>query len=179
MRRMMFVSVAASAVLTLLSSPVPALAQTNVAVVDFQQALMDTAEVQKEAARVESKYKTRQDEIAALTQELQDLQQKLQSAPPEQQAQLQAEGQRKQRDLQRRSEDLQADFEFDRNTILQGAAEKMRAAIKTVAEAKGLDMVTEAGNTYYFKPTLDITADATAAYDKAHPVAAASPPPAQ
>jgi outer membrane protein len=157
----------------------PAWAQANLGVVDFQQALINTAEVQKEAARIEAKFKPRQDEINGLTKELQDLQQKMQAAAGEQAAALQADGQRKQRNLQRLSEDLQADFEFDRNTILQAAAEKMRNALKTVAEAKGLDLITEASSAYYFKPTLDVTADATAAYDKAHPVAAASPPAGQ
>jgi len=33
--------------------------------------------------------------------------------------------------------------------------------------------VVEEQSLVYFKPVLDITADATAAYDKAHPVAAA------
>jgi outer membrane protein len=52
----------------------------------------------------------------------------------------------------------------------------MLKALQTVAEQKGLDMIAEASSTYYFKPAMDITADATAAYDKAFPVAAASPP---
>ncbi len=179
MRRMIFVPLMVLTVAALLGAPIAAKAQINIGVVDFQQALINTAEVQKEAARVEAKFKPRQDEIATLTKELQDLQQKLQAATGEQAAQLQADGQRKQRNLQRLSEDLQADFEFDRNSILQAAAQKMRDALKTVAEAKGLDLITEAGNAYYFKPTLDVTADATAAYDKAHPVAAAPAPAGQ
>ena len=179
MRSMIFVPVVVLTLAALLGAPAAALAQTNVGVVDFQQALINTAEVQKEAARVEAKFKPRQDEVATLTKELQDLQQKLQAATGDQATQLQTEGQRKQRNLQRLSEDLQTDFEFDRNSILQAAAQKMRDALKTVAEAKGLDLITEAGNTYYFKPTLDVTADATAAYDKAHPVTAASPPAGQ
>jgi len=160
-------------VLTMLGSfgaPPRLAAQIKVGIVDFQQALMDTAEVKKEAARIETKFQPRQDEISALTKELQEIQQKLQSATGDQAAQLQAEGTRKQRNLQRLSEDLQADFEFERNTILQAAAQKMRDALKTVAEAKELDLVTEASSAYYFKPVLDVTADATAAYDKAHPV---------
>jgi len=169
MRRMMFVSLVVLTILAPFGAPRLA-AQVNIGVVDFQQALMDTAEVKKEAARVEAKFQPRQDEISGLTKELQEIQQKLQSAPGEQAAQLQAEGTRKQRNLQRLSEDLQADFEYERNTILQAAAQKMRDAIKTVAEAKGLDLVTEASSAYYFKPTLDVTAEATAAYDKAHPV---------
>ncbi|MEX2304126.1 MAG: OmpH family outer membrane protein [Bryobacterales bacterium] len=179
MRSMIFVPVAVLTLAALLGAPAAAQAQTNVGVVDFQQALIGTAEVQKEAARVEAKFKPRQDEVGALTKELQELQQKLQSATGDQAAQLQADGQRKQRNLQRLSEDLQTDFEFDRNSILQAAAQKMRDALKTVAEAKGLDLITEASSTYYFKPTLDVTADATAAYDKAHPVTAASPPAGQ
>jgi outer membrane protein len=177
MRSIVFLPVVVLSLIAVLG--MPAAGQTNVGVVDFQQALINTAEVQKEAAQVEAKFKPRQDEINALTKELQDLQQKLQAATGDQLATLQTEGQRKQRTLQRLSEDLQADFEFDRNTILQAAAEKMRAALQTVAEAKGLDLVTEASSAYYFKPTLDVTADATAAYDKAHPVTAASPPAAQ
>jgi outer membrane protein len=170
MRRLTFISVVALAVLAPLGLPPRLAAQVAIGVVDFQQALMDTAEVKKEAARVEAKFQPRQDEISSLTKELQDIQQKLQAATGEAAAQLQADGTRKQRNLQRLSEDLQADFEFERNTILQAAAQKMRDALKTVAEAKGLDLVTEASSAYYFKPALNVTADATAAYDKAHPV---------
>jgi outer membrane protein len=32
-----------------------------------------------------------------------------------------------------------------------------------------LDVIIDVSNTVYFKPALDITKDATAAYDKAHP----------
>jgi outer membrane protein len=166
---MTFVSLVALTVLGPLAAPVRLAAQVKVGVVDFQQALMNTAEVKKEAARVEAKFQPRQDEISGLTKELQEIQQKLQSASGDQAAQLQADGTRKQRNLQRLSEDLQADFDYERNTILQAASQKMREAIKTVAEAKGLDLVTEATTAYYFKPALDVTADATAAYDKAHP----------
>lgn len=170
MKRVMFVSVSALMLLSLLAAPSRLSAQLKIGIVDFQQALINTAEVKKEASRVEAKFQPRQEELNNLTKELQDIQQKMQAATGEQAAELQADGARKQRNLQRLSEDLQADFEFDRNTILQAAAEKMRAALKTVAEEKGLDLVTEVQNTYYFKPALDITADATAAYDKVHPV---------
>lgn len=170
MRRMIFVFVVVLTVLAGFGAPAPLAAQVKIGVVDFQQALMDTAEVKKEAARVESKFQPRQTEIAGLTKELQEIQQKLQAASGEQAATLQADGTRKQRNLQRLSEDLQADFEYERNTILQAASQKMRDALKTVAEAKGLDLITEASSAYYFKPALDVTPDATAAYDKAHPV---------
>jgi outer membrane protein len=49
----------------------------------------------------------------------------------------------------------------------------MGEVVKKLAEERGIDLVIEEQATAYFKPTMDITADATAAYDKAHPVAAA------
>ena len=36
-------------------------------------------------------------------------------------------------------------------------------------EEKGFDVVVDASNTVFFKPALEITADALAAYDKAYP----------
>ena len=38
---------------------------------------------------------------------------------------------------------------------------------KELAEEKGFDLVLDSSTTLYFKPAMDITADATAAYDKA------------
>ena len=176
MRTTKFIFVVGLAAVAWLGPAARLQAQTTVGIVDFQQALFNTAEVKQRGAQLDAKYEPRQETITALTKELQVLQQKMPSASPEEQARMQAEGVRKQRDLQRLSEDLQADFEFDRNTILQAAREKMLKALQTVAEQKGLDMIAEASSTYYFKPAMDITADATAAYDKAFPVAAASPP---
>jgi len=45
----------------------------------------------------------------------------------------------------------------------------MREVVTKLAEAKGLDVVIDSANTFYYKPALDITAEATAAYDKAYP----------
>ena len=45
----------------------------------------------------------------------------------------------------------------------------MNDVIKKIAEEKGFDVVFDVTNTLFSKPALDITADVTAAYDKAHP----------
>ena len=60
-----------------------------------------------------------------------------------------------------------------RQDILTKANTRMGEVVKKLAEERGIDLVIEEQATAYFKPTMDITADATAAYDKAHPVAAA------
>jgi outer membrane protein len=94
------------------------------------------------------------------------------SAPnvaPDKAAQLRADGTRKQKQLQRLSDDLQADVNNERQDILGRAGRQMTDVVKKLAEARGLDIVIDITNTLYFKPAFDITADATAAYDKAYP----------
>jgi outer membrane protein len=144
---------------------------TKVGIVNMQKALADSDELKKASAAVESKYKPRQDEIAKLQNDLQSIQQQLQSGKVSEvaAADLQAQGQRKQRDLQRLSDDLQQDFERDRQDILGKASQKMQQVVGKVAEEKGLDLVIDVTQAVYFKPALDLTAEATAAYNKTYP----------
>lgn len=152
----------------------PAPAQLKVAVINLQRALLETAELKKASAALEAKYKPRQAEAERIRRELDDLQQKLQTLAgkltPQAEADMTLQAQRKQRDLQRLSEDLQTDFEEERNDILTASGQRMREIINKLAEEKGLDVVVDAGNTLYFKPVLDLTQEAIAAYDKAYPV---------
>jgi outer membrane protein len=148
-------------------------AQSKVAVVNFQKAILDTAEIKKAQNELQAKYKKRQDDLEKVTRELNDIQQQLQGSSgklsAQGQADLEARGQRKQREAQRLQDDLQADVDADRNAVLQKSAQAMSDVVKKLAEEKGIDLVVDSGNAVFFKPTLDITADATAAYDKAHP----------
>ena len=146
-------------------------AQLKIGVVNVQKAMIDSDELKKTSAEVEAKYKPKQDELLKLQQDLQSIQTQLQSnkLTPQAQADLQLQGQRKQRDAQRLSDDLQQEFDRDRQDILGKASQKMQAVIQKLAEEKGLDVIVDASQTLYFKPTLDVTADAIAAYNKANP----------
>jgi outer membrane protein len=146
-------------------------AQVKVAIVNAQKAMADSDELKKASAAVETKYKPRQDELTKLQTDLQSIEQQLASGKLNQQAaaDLQLQGQRKQRDAQRISDDLQADFEKDRQEILGKASQKMQQVIAKLAEEKGVDVIIDASQTLYFKPTLDLTTDAVAAYNKAYP----------
>lgn len=148
-----------------------ATAQVKVAIINAQKALADSDELKKASAAVEAKYKPRQDELNKLQADLQSIEQQLASGKLNQQAaaDLQLQGQRKQRDAQRISDDLQADFEKDRQEILGKASQKMKDVIDKMAAEKGIDIVIDASQTLYFKPTLDLTSDAVAAYNKAYP----------
>ena len=146
-------------------------AQVKVAIVNAQKAMADSDELKKASAAVETKFKPRQDELTKLQSDLQSIEQQLASGKLNQQAaaDLQLQGQRKQRDAQRISDDLQADFEKDRQEILGKASQKMQQVIAKLAEEKGVDVIIDASQTLYFKPTLDLTTDAVAAYNKAYP----------
>jgi outer membrane protein len=157
-------------------------AQTlKIAIVNAQKAVADTQEIKKAQADLGAKYQPRQQEIEKLQTDLQQIQGQLQAQnlTPAKEQELTLDGQQKQKKLQRLSEDLQQDFNQDRADVLGKAGPHMQAVIKKLAEEKGLDVVIDTSNALYYKPALDMTAEATAAYDKAYPVAAAAPAPAK
>ena len=160
-----------------------AFAQSKVAVIDLQQALFDTAEIKQTNVEMTAKYKGRDDALEALKAQGAVAQKKLQDGQDtltdEQQAALQAQIAKLQREVTRQNEDLQADVQKDREEILGNAQARMLAAVKKLAEERGYDMVTDIHALVYFKPTTDITKDATAAYDQAYPVGAKPAAPAK
>jgi outer membrane protein len=152
-----------------------ATAQTKVAIVNLQKAVLESDEIKKAGADMDAKFKPRQQAAQKIEQELQGIQQQLQNGQgkltPQAEADLQATGTRRQRELQHLSDDLQTDVTAERNDILQKASVKMQEVVKKVAEEKGFDMVVDTQTTIYFKPAMEITADVLAAYNKAHPAA--------
>jgi outer membrane protein len=157
-------------------SAAPAVAQqigpAKVAIINAQKAVADTQDIKKAQAGLEAKYRPRQQAIQSLQTQLQTIQQQL-AAPnlaPDREAQLRADGTLRQKELQRLGEDLQSDVNNERQDVLGRAGRQMTDIVKRIAEERGLDVVIDFSNTLYYRPTLDITAEATAAYDKAYPV---------
>ena len=148
-------------------------AQSKIAIINSQAAVVDTAEIKKAQSELEVKYKPRQAQVEKLQKEIADLQQQLQAGQgkltPQAEQDIQIRGQRKQRELQRLGEDLQGDVDRERNEILGRTGQRMQDIVKKIAEERGYDMVVDVSNTVYYKPAMEITKDATAAYDKAYP----------
>ena len=163
----------AMACLALISLSKAGLSQTKVAIVSLQRAVLGCAEIKKASAAMEVRYKPRQQEMERLQKELDGIRQQLQTNAGKltqaAEADLNAQGQRKQRDLQRLNDDLQADVTAERNDILGSSGKKMREIVQKLAEEKGLDVVVDEQSTLFFKPALDLTTEAIAAYDKAYP----------
>jgi len=176
--RMGFRSAACCSVLLAASHLAPAQnaapAPTKVAVVNLQAAVFGTAEAKKADADMTAKFKPRQDAIDQLNREIQALANQLQTnqgkLTPQAEADITAQGQKKQRDLQRAQDDLQADATAYRNDTLQKMSQKMTEVIRKLADEKGYDLVVEFNSTIFFKPAMDLTKDAIAAYDKTYPV---------
>lgn len=149
-------------------------AQLKIAILNSQQAVLDTAEIKQAQTQLEARYKPRSGEIEKVQSELAALQNRLQTGQGKITAQeeqnLTAQGQRRQRELQRMTEDLQGDVDRERNEILERVGKRMQDVVKKLSEERGYDIVLDASNTVHYKPTFDITKDATAAYDKAYPV---------
>ncbi len=148
--------------------------QAKIAILNTQKALLETSEIKKAQADLEAKYKPRTDDLRRLDTELADIQNRLSAGTgkltPQVEADLTGQGQRKQRELQRKQEDLQAEVERDRQEILMKASQRMQEVVKKISEEKGYDVVIDSSNTVHFKVALEITTEATAAYDKAYPV---------
>jgi outer membrane protein len=148
-------------------------AQNKIAVLNVQRAVIESADIQQASAALEAKYKPRTQELERLQREIQSIQQQLQAGQgklsTQAEADLTAQGQRKQREVTRTTEDLQADVDRERNDILSKATARMHDVVQKLADEKGLDMVVDTSVVLVFKPVLDITAEALAAYNKAYP----------
>lgn len=149
-----------------------AAAQAKIGIVNSARAISATAEIKKAQAELEARFKPRQDELAKLQQDLQTIQSQLQGGKLSQQGQqeLTADGQTKQREFTRKEQDLRDDVDRERQDILGRANARMQDVVKTIANEKGLDAVFDSSTMVFFKPALELTDEAIAAYDKAYPV---------
>lgn len=148
-----------------------ALQPARVAIINAQKAVADTAEIKKAQAALEAKYKPRTQALQNLQTQLESISKQL-SGPnltPDREAALRADGAQKQKELQRLNDDLNADVNYERQDVLSRAGRQMTEVVKKIAEERNIDVVIDITNTIYFKPAMEITADATAAYDKAYP----------
>jgi outer membrane protein len=165
------IAVCASA---LVSSSI-ASAQAKIGVVNFQKAIADTAELKKAQADLIAKFKPQSDEYEKANRDLNDLQIQLQNSQGKglstaAEVDLQARAQRKQREVERLKEDLDGDVQKERDDTIQRLGTRMTEIVGKLMDEKGLDAIFDSSALVKFKGALEITADATAAYDKAYPV---------
>jgi len=148
-------------------------AQTKVGIISLQKSLENCAEVKAAQADLEARYKPRGERIAQLERDVNKLQQEAETNQAKYTEaamnDLLMNIQRKQRDLQRQQELFQGDLNRERSELLNKFGTRMQDVIKKLAEEKGFDIVIDVTNLLYYKPAIDLSAEATTAYDKAFP----------
>lgn len=148
-------------------------AQFKVGVVSLQKALQETAEIKAAEADLKARFGPRQEELAGMEKEIAKLQQDLEqnqtkyNEPTLQE--MSGRLQLRQRQYQRNAQSLQDDVNSVRQEVLNRVGQRLQEVIKKLSEEKGLDLVLDAGNTYFFKTVYDITPEVTKAYDLAYP----------
>lgn len=178
-------SVLAAMAAGMLLIPGPVAAQSpstpamKIGVINWQKALLATQELQKRVKELTAKYQPQADSLDKAKRDLTDIQTELQSSQgklsAEREAELEAQGTAKQRQVDRLTQDLQDAGEQERQDLLQAIGTRMTAIVKKIMDDSGLDMVVDTATVVAFKPAVEITDAAVAAYDKAYPYPGAAP----
>jgi outer membrane protein len=150
-------------------------AQTKVAAINIQAAIIGTKDGQKAAAELNSKMQPkkreleqRQNDINAMQDQLNKGQNTMSEAAK---SDLYKNIEAKKKTLQREVEDAQADLEADQNKLMQQLGQKIVAVIERYARDNGYTMVVDVGNpntpVIYASPSVEITKEVIELYDKA------------
>jgi outer membrane protein len=166
-------------------------AQSKVAAINIQAAIIGTKDGQKAAAELNSKMQPKKRELEQRQNDINAMQDQLnkgQNTMSETaKSDLYKNIEAKKKTLQREVEDAQADLEADQNKLMQQLGQKIVAVIERYARDNGYTMVVDVGNpntpVIYASPSVEITKEVIELYDKAStggaaPTTAAPKPPA-
>ena len=163
-----------------IASTSTAAAQAKIGVCNFQKALLDTEEAKKANLDLQAEFKPQQDQINDLTRKLQDDQTMLQNSQgklsPQAEASLSGDIQIEQHKLQNLQQDLQDASNQRRDEIVQRMGTRMTEVVSKLRDEKMLDMIVDTAAAIAYNKAIDLTAEATALYNKTYPVAAAAAP---
>ncbi len=161
---------------------------TKVGVINIQQALLSTKDGQAAAQQLQTKFDPKRQDIAKKEGELQQLQAQFQKtqavASEDQRTKLARDIDQRQRALQRDKEDAQAEFEQEKDKVLNEIGNRLMQVIDKFAKDNAysliLDVSSQQTPVLYMASGLDITADVVKLYDANAPstVAPSMPKPA-
>jgi outer membrane protein len=172
-------------------TPAPAGAPHNIAVIQFQEAVLSTQEGQQATAALKSKFDPRKTALEKRQAELEAMQEKLQKggAGMSRDAlnKMQSDFTAGSRTFKRDADDLNAEVQEEEGKVMQSMASKMGDIIQKYASANGfgvvLDVSSQQTPVLWAAQSANITAEIVKQYDAAHPVkkaaAAAAPPKTQ
>ena len=156
---------------------------TKIGIIHFQNAMLGTKEGQKAAAELQTKFDPKRKELEQKQNDivgLRDQYQKTANTASEEVKQKYARDiDQKTKSLQRDTEDAQAEFDQERQRLLNEIGQKLFAVINKYARDNGytlvLDVSSPEAGVLFAADTTDITQDVVALYDKNAPPAGAPP----
>jgi outer membrane protein len=159
-------------------------AQTKVAAINIQAAIIGTKDGQKAAAELTAKMQPKKRELEGKQNEINTLQDQLNKGQNTMsdaaKADLYKSIEAKKKTMQRQMEDAQADLEADQNKLMQQLGQKIVAVIERYARDNGYTMVVDVGNpqspVIYASPSVEITKEVIELYDKSTASASAPAP---
>jgi outer membrane protein len=146
-----------------------AFSQSRIGTMDAQKSVMDTAEFKTASVDMLTRYKARQAQLEQMRKDVKNLTAGGVATLGDDAAKR-SQIDLKQHQIEQAERKLRTDRERERNEILQRGRARMIEVVRRIMDEKGLDGVIDITSAVLFKPGLDITEEATAAYDKAHPV---------
>ncbi len=159
-----------------------ATAPTKICVINLQSAMLSTKEGQAAAETFRTKFaEPKEKELQAKQAELTDLNDKLQrganTMSQTAQDDMKKSIDRKTTEYKRAVEDYQFDHDDEQRKLLDDLSAKMQSVIDRFAQERGcavfLDVTNPNSGVMWTSNAADMTRQVVAAYDKAHPVAAA------
>jgi Skp family chaperone for outer membrane proteins len=162
----------------------PAAAPANIGVIDssaFSDSKAGINRVMNGMKQLDTKFQPLRAEIRGMRERLNTMREDIQKKRAIQDAQTTArqadEAERLEVQIKRKAEDAQASYQKESLAILEPLQKDIADALNTYAQAKGITLVLDANRVpiIYAAPTLDITRDFIADYNRTHPVGAAAP----
>jgi outer membrane protein len=140
---------------------VPAFAQMNIAVLNYQMALLESDAAKKYAVESEKKFASQLKRLETLQADAKRLQERLvkggEKMPQAERERLELEFKQKARDFQFQSKELNEAKAVADREMLKQLKPKLDSAVEQVIKAGGYDLVLERGGVVDVKPQFDIT----------------------
>lgn len=162
------------------AAPVP----SKIGIIHVQAAVLQTKEGQKAAADLKAKFSPRQAELEKKQAAIEGLRDQMQKGSAtmsdEAKAKIARDIDTNTKALQRANEDLQADVEQEESKIFNDLGSKLYAIVDKFAKDNGYSVIIDVSNqqtpVWWAAESVNITAEITSLYDKAHPGTAAAAP---
>ena len=157
----------------------PAAGAANIAIIDsalFSDQKNGIARVTTAMRQLESKFQPIRVELRGMRDRLEtmrtDLQKKASIQDPKTTAQQADEAERLETQIKRKAEDAQANYQKDSLAVLEPLQKDIATALNTYAQQKGISLLIDVNRVpvIYVAPTLDVTRDFIADYNRTHPV---------